>query len=402
MVSEWRESTWRDEVSLEYGKALRGYSTTGGRFRVYGSNGPIGWTEQSLSDGPCVILGRKGAYRGVEFSREPFWVIDTAYYVVPKTELDARWLYYAIKHYKLGEIDDGSPIPSTTRAAVYVRDLSIPPIEEQRAIARILGALDDKIELNRSTNETLEAMARALFRSCFVDFDGVAKSDLAESELGLIPNGWRVEALGNHLDVLETGRRPKGGVKDISEGVPSVGAESIIGIGRFDFGKTKYVTEDFFVGMKSGHVQSLDVMLYKDGGKPGDFRPRVSMFGEGFPFERYAINEHVFRMRSKSLGQAYLFLQMSHDRILNDLRNRGGKAAIPGINQKDVNTLQLVVPDGSALESFNRLVVPMLEAILKRANESRAIAHLRDALQPKLLSGELRVKDVGKLAGDVA
>ena len=78
--------------------------------------------------------------------------------------------YYAIIHHKLGEIDDGSPIPSTTRSAVYVRPITVPPIHEQNAIASILGALDDKIDLNRRMNETLEAMARAIFEDWFVDF----------------------------------------------------------------------------------------------------------------------------------------------------------------------------------------------------------------------------------------
>jgi type I restriction enzyme, S subunit len=173
MASEWRSSTWGKEISLEYGKALRGYDKTAGLYRVFGSNGPIGWTSEALASGPGVILGRKGAYRGVNFSPKPFFVIDTAYYVVPKTKLDMRWLYYAIKHYRLGEVDDGSPIPSTTRAAVYMLDMDIPPHEEQRAIAQILGTLDDKIELNRRMNETLEAMARAIFKSWFVDFDPV-------------------------------------------------------------------------------------------------------------------------------------------------------------------------------------------------------------------------------------
>src|SRR5437870_1426301 len=165
----WRHSTWGEEISLEYGKSLRDYNSGIGKFRVFGSNGPIGWTSEPLTPGPGVILGRKGAYRGVEFSRDPFFVIDTAYYVVPKTDLDMRWLYYAIKHHKLGEIDDGSPIPSTTRAAVYVRELQVPLVPEQRAIASVLGSLDDKIELNRRMNETVEALAQTWFKSRLLD-----------------------------------------------------------------------------------------------------------------------------------------------------------------------------------------------------------------------------------------
>ena len=164
-MTGWRQSTWGDEISLEYGKSLKDYANAIGPVRVYGSNGPIGYTDIALANGPGIVLGRKGAYRGVEYSTGPFFVIYTAYYVAPKTELDMRWIYYAIKHHKLGEIDDGSPIPSTTRAAVYVRDLEVPDPTEQRAIAAVLGALDDKIELNSRMNATLEAAARALFKA---------------------------------------------------------------------------------------------------------------------------------------------------------------------------------------------------------------------------------------------
>ena len=82
----WRASTWGEEISLEYGKGISWSSTeANGPYRVFGSNGPVGWTNKPLAPGPGVILGRKGAYRGVEYSPDPFFVIDTAYYIKPKT-----------------------------------------------------------------------------------------------------------------------------------------------------------------------------------------------------------------------------------------------------------------------------------------------------------------------------
>ncbi len=222
----WRHSTWGEEISLEYGKAIRDYAVDHGKYRVFGTNGPVGWTESFLAPGPGVILGRKGAYRGVKYSADPFWVIDTAYYVKPKTNLDMRWLYYAIQHYKLGEIDDGSPIPSTTRSAVYVRSLEVPPKGEQKRIAHILGTLDDKIELNRRMAATLEEMARAIFKSWFIDFDPVhAKAQnrptnlpeeidalfpdsFEDSELGKIPNGWRIDTVSSIGEVV-CGKTPR-------------------------------------------------------------------------------------------------------------------------------------------------------------------------------------------------
>ena len=185
MASDWRLSTWGDEVSLEYGKALRGYQESKHGYRVFGSNGPIGWTEKPLAEGPGVILGRKGAYRGVHFSKDPFFVIDTAYYVEPMSEMDKRWLYYAIQYHKLGEIDDGSPIPSTTRAAVYVRELEVPSVPEQNEIGRVLTSLDDRIEHNRDLTANLEAIARRLFKSWFMDFDPVRAKAAGEKPAGL-------------------------------------------------------------------------------------------------------------------------------------------------------------------------------------------------------------------------
>jgi type I restriction enzyme, S subunit len=286
--------------------------------------------------------------------------------------------------------------------------ITLPPLREQKAIARILGTLDDKIELNRRMNATLEAMARALFQSWFVDFDPVhAKAagrhpsgmdpataalfpiSFQDSQLGPIPDQWTTTTLGSLLDVLETGRRPKGGVAGFSSGIPSIGAESIWGIGEFDFGKTKFVPDEFFEKMSSGKVQHLDVLLYKDGGKPGEFRPRVGMFGHGFPFEKFGINEHVFRLRSSSVGQLYLYYSVADPRVLLDFTNKGGKAAIPGINQQDVRSTIILHPPTEILEKFDDIVGTLVDRMLRNAKESRTLSTLRDTLLPKLLAGEL-------------
>jgi type I restriction enzyme S subunit len=293
--------------------------------------------------------------------------------------------------------------------------LKLPPLAEQKAIAAVLGALDDKIELNRQMNATMESMARALFQSWFVDFDPVrAKMEgrlpagmddataalfpehFEDSELGEIPRGWEVVTLGSVLDTLETGRRPKGGVSGYSFGVPSVGAESINGIGVFDFSKTKFIPAEFYGRTASGRVKNLDVLLYKDGGKPGEFRPRVGLFGYGFPFHEFCINEHVFRMRAQAVGQHYLYFAVSDERVLLDFANKGGKAAIPGINQTDVRSAQILKPSEAVLARFEILVQPICRSIIERFAESRTLAILRDTLLPKMLSGEL------SLAGTVA
>jgi len=301
---------------------------------------------------------------------------------------------------------------AVTKGHIESFRLPLPPLPEQRAIAHILGTLDDKIELNRQMNETLEAMARALFKSWFVDFDpvrakaggrdtGLPKSiadlfpdSLVNSELGEIPEGWEVAVLENALVELEVGGRPKGGVSGYTEGVPSIGAESIVDLGKFDYSKTKYVPREFFDGMTKGHVKSRDVLLYKDGGRPGEYEPHVTMFGDGFPFDTCTINEHVYRMRVKQeIGQNFLLFWLSSDAVMEEMRIKGTGVAIPGLNSTQVKSLTVLVPMIRVTMAFDALVDLWVTRILANCNESRTLATLRDTLLPQLISGELRVPE---------
>jgi type I restriction enzyme S subunit len=162
MAANWQDWLWGSLATLEYGKGLRDCENATGPYRVFGTNGPIGWHTEPLCSIPTVVVGRKGAYRGIHYSPKPCYVIDTAFYLKPKVYFDMRWAYYELLTHDINSMDSGSAIPSTSRESFYQMPVKFPPMEEQRAIAAILGALDDKIELDRRTNETLEAMARSL------------------------------------------------------------------------------------------------------------------------------------------------------------------------------------------------------------------------------------------------
>ncbi len=385
--SDWRESSWGDEISLEYGKARRGHANSTGPFRVFGSNGPIGWTDTPLAPGPGVVLGRKGAYRGVAYSPDPFFVIDTAYYVASKSKHDMRWLFYAIKHYKLGEIDDGSPIPSTTRAAVYPCKLAVPSLHEQRAIAHVLGTFDDKIELNRRMNETLEGVARALFKSWFVDFDPVrAKMEgrdtglprdiadlfpdrMMDSELGDIPDGWEVMPLGDLVELAYGKPLPKR--KRRPGCVPVYGSN-----GQVDWHDQQLVDgPGVVVGRK---------------GNPGLVRWSLKGF---FPIDTtfYVVP------KDEGLGMFFLF----HLLRTQDLPSIASDSAVPGMNRNLAYMNRAVVPSKDTVGVFTKTVKAISVRQYGLQQESRTLAGLRDTLLPKLMSGAIRVPGAERLAESV-
>jgi type I restriction enzyme S subunit len=337
--------------------------------------------------------------------------------ITPAEAVDGQFLYYAMLAKipeLLGSVEaagHGTGVLPTDK----LNDLAIPiiPLPEQLAIAATLGALDDKIELNRHMNETLEAMARVLFRDWFFDFGPTrAKMEGLEPYLDPYlwalfpdrlddegkPEGWELSNLASILTVLETGRRPKGGVAGISGGVPSVGAESIDGVGKFDFGKTKFVSEEFFSKMAKGHISVGDVLIYKDGGKPGELRPSVSYVSNGFPFDKFCINEHVFRARSDQFDQAFLYCLLSTDDAFAQMRELATGVAQPGLNQMQMGRLSFVLPKNKELLDHTASTLKtLIDTCNVNASESQTLAQTRDLLLPRLMSGDLRVADADKV-----
>lgn len=129
MPEGWTNKKWGEIATLEYGKSLNNYHENKGKVPVYGTNGLIGFTDKPLCTFPSVIVGRKGAYRGVHYSKTPFFVIDTAFYLNPKIEdLDLKFAYYQLLTQNINEMDSGSAIPSTSRIDFYNLDLILPVI----------------------------------------------------------------------------------------------------------------------------------------------------------------------------------------------------------------------------------------------------------------------------------
>ena len=249
--------------------------------------------------------------------------------------------------------------------------IPLPPLDVQKKIAGVLGALDDKIELNNKINQNLEAQAQALFKSLY----------------NMENNG----TLNDIIDTVETGNRPKGGAR--SYGIPSIGAENIEKFGVYDYSKEKFIDKDFYESMKRGKVKSGDVLLYKDGAYTG----KVSLALDGFPHKTCAVNEHVFIIRGNPQisSQFFIYFCLSNEVNRNYLHTlASSKAAQPGLNQFELLSLPIFIPPIDLLKNFTNDVSPVMHKIAANALENFRLAELRDTLLPKLMNGEIDVDNV--------
>jgi type I restriction enzyme, S subunit len=290
----------------------------------------------------------------------------------------------------------GTKILHTAPVRIEAFEFDLPPLAEQKAIAAVLGALDDKIELNRRMNATLEVMARALFQSWFVDFDPVrAKLDgldkataalfpaaFQDSPLGPIPKGWAVARLDDIASVM-MGLSPDGdSYNSDGVGVPLIN-------GPVEFGdyfpvKTKWTQA------ATRFAAEGDLIFCVRGSTTGR---RVVSDGE------YGIGRGVCAIRAKDKLDSFLYQTINVG--LERLLERTTGSVFPSLSAPDIKGFSVLKPNGDVQQLYERTTKPLVQSIQQNHRQSRTLATLRDTLLPKLMSGEVSVGDARRYAGDI-
>lgn len=329
----------------------------------------------------------------------------------PRIGVDAGFLFYLMASDLFIEpvvrASEGTKMPRAQWEFACDLELSLPTLLEQRAIAHILGTLDDKIELNRRMSETLEAMARALFKSWFVDFDPVrAKADgrwrrgqslpglpanlydlfpsrLVASELGEIPEGFEVAPFADTVDIIGGGT-PKTSVPEYWGGtIPWFSVVDAPSSSEIWVVETEKKVTPKGVESSSTKVLPIGTTIISARGTVG----RVALVGVPM-----AMNQSCYGLRGK-YGTTGFFNYFSIRALVSVLLQRAHGSVFDTITRDTLSCVPVVVPTELLVNAFESLVRPLVEHILNNVLESHTLAALRDALLPKLISGELRVKD---------
>lgn len=302
---------------------------------------------------------------------------------------DYEYVYYALctLYDRLVALKNGGAQPNLNAKKIKAIEIPFPDLETQRTIASVLGAYDNLIENNQKQIKLLEEATQRLYKEWFVDlrFPGYEDTPIVDG----VPEGWKKCLLGDINCSLESGSRPKGGIDaSLVDGVPSIGAENVIGLGCYNYSSEKLITKDFFSKMKRGKLCDKDILIYKDGAYIG----RTSLFQDGFPHLEAAVNEHVFLLHAADEHiQYYLFFTLYQQEYYQKMQKLNKNAAQPGINSKAMMSLPVLLPTEDILDGFDSFATPLMHKIFNLAKQNRRLELARDRLLPKLMSGEIEV-----------
>jgi len=323
-----------------------------------------------------------------------------------KPGTDQRFLFYWMASAEFVETatraSEGTRMPRAQWRFLERLEREVPGIDEQRAIAHILGSLDDKIELNRRMNETLEQIAQAIFKSWFVDFEPVkAKAagrqpvgmdaataalfpdSFEDSPLGKIPRGWRVEPLSDTIE-LQAGGTPRTDVPDYWNGdIPWISAKDVTAAGSIYITATERSITRAGVDRSSTRVLPRDTTVVTARGTVG----ACALTGR-----EMAMNQTCYSARGKpDFGSLYTFFSLRQQ--IAALRQQTHGTIFDTITRSTFSGVPVVVPPPRLRHAFEAVARPMADLMLANQQQLATLAAIRDALLPRLMSGEIRVKD---------
>lgn len=363
-MNDWKECTLSDIIIFKNGKKK---PDTEGTFPVYGGNGILGYVnDYNLSKG--IAIGRVGVYCGsVYYSRKKCWISDNAIQAINRDNSDLIYDYYLLKSLRLNERRIGTSQPLLTQEILNRIVINCPDIMQQRKIAAVLSAIDNKIELNTAINENLESQAQAIFKSWFVDFEPFG---------GVMPEDWRTGSLSEICGYS----KDKVNIEDLTL-------------------DTYYSTENMQPN-RQGAVQATALPTIKQtiACKKGDvlisnIRPYFKKIIYCFADCGCSTDVLCF-VPNKSEYSAFLYCALYSDKFFDYMVAGSKGTKMPRGDKQQIMIYPICIPSTEYVEQFSKIVAPMLETVYTNRLEANDLAILRDTLLPKLMKGEIDVSEV--------
>jgi type I restriction enzyme S subunit len=397
-------------------KPVKGPDRRPGPYPYYGASGVVDYVDGYLFDGDYLLIAEDG--ENLRTRQTPvafmatgkFWVNNHAHIVTGNERASTRFLMYSLLNADMHSFLTGAVMPKLTQGNLNKIPVACPPKAIQEEIVGVLGAIDDRITLLRETNATLEAIAQALFKSWFVDFDPVrAKQEgrapegmdeataalfpdgFEESELGLVPRGWRAARLGDSVQRITKGTTPTTLKRPfVDSGINFVKAEAMTGDGGFISGKFAFIDPETHELLARSQLAAGDVLI-SIAGTIGRMAVMTSDYLPANTNQAVALirpNQNIFPS-----GLIYRFLQRTESQTL--MGERVVQAVQANLSLGSLSDMKAVIPpEGTVNKLYGAGLEQLDDAIAHNRQQGQSLASLRDTLLPRLISGQLRLTDL--------
>lgn len=372
-MEEWKEYRLGEVVAMKNGKK---HPTEEGLYPVYGGNGIMGYVSSYNSEN-TIIIGRVGAYCGnVYYCKGKCWVSDNAISVKTNDGFNIVFLFYLMQTLNLHNQHIGGAQPLMTQDIIGNFNIRVPSLRIQDKIALTLSLFDDKIVLNQKINSNLEEQAKALFKSWFIDFEPFKGGKFVDSELGKIPEGWKVTTIGDVTDNIKDKVGDRDNIKVLS---PITSGQLVL-------------SEDYFSKQVFSNSIAKYIVVKHNDFAYNPARINIGSIGMNeFDFDGCVSPVYVvFRCQK---GYEYFFdLYRRTTFFTEEVKKR----AIGGVRQtlsyKDLSLIQLVYPPKKVINVFNSIYISLLHSIHSNDVSNKKLEVLRDTLLPRLMSGDIEVR----------
>lgn len=365
---------------------------------VEASGIPNSKTVQKYSKGNVLISNIRPYFKKIWLAQNEGGASNDVL-VMEKTtnEVDDEYIYYLLSNdeffnYTMGTAK-GTKMPRGDKKAILKYELRLPPLDEQKAIAKILSDLDEKIEINNKINKNLEEMAQAIFKRWFVDFEFLNQEgkpyktsggEMVESELGMIPKGWKIEKLGDLYDVKGGKRLPKGKVvQDRITPYPYIRVTDVTA-GKINRKTLKYIDEDTRKKIDKYNINHGDIYI-SIAGTIGI----VGIVNESL--DDASLTENMAKIKVEKLDKYYLYLFLNSKIGQEIIKTKTIGSTQPKLPLYAIKTIKILRVDKKVRNDFYDNIVKMFLEIENNLEEIERLQEIRDILLPNLMSGEIRV-----------
>ncbi len=375
-MTDWKETTLWDVVKIKYWKDHKKLEDW--EYPCYWSWWVMRKVDSFLSKDPSVLIPRKWTLTNLFYVTHPFRTVDTLFYTLIDQDLaDPYYLYCLLSSLNLADLNVWSAVPSLTTNVLNQLPLNLPPLPEQKAIASVLSSFDDKIELLREQNLTLEKIAQTLFKEWF----GKYSVDRPEE----LPEGWRVGVVSEECDIniwRTPPRKESERFRDKQPWVKWISIKDIWNSWVYIFNTSEYLTEDAVEKFRVPIIPVDTVIL--------SFK--MTVWKITITTEKMLSNEAIahFNIRDESnLSKEYIY---SHLENLDFNSLWSTSSIVTAINSSIIKNMSLIIPSDKVITEYTKVIQPVFKKIKLNTQEIQSLSKTRDALLPKLMSGKVRVR----------